>query len=114
MVSGLCEYDLPQTTLLNHQLVLTHNVPTLALSIFTTPVCPVNFITNKWCCDGVSYLSSQHGIAGENIVKLNDVVEVDEEVGEPHRGTEVIEDMSDAVGEPLYMTQLMMDVAAWW
>jgi len=41
-------------------------------------------------------------------------VEVDEEVGEPHRGTEVIEDMSDAVGEPLYMTQLMMDVAAWW
>ena len=83
-------------------------MPTLALSIFTTAICPVNFITNKRRCDGVSNLSSQHGVAGENIVKVNDVVEVDEEVGEPHRGTEVIEDMADAVGEPLYMIQLMM------
>ena len=49
---------------------------------------------------GVRHLSHQHQHAGAGSVKLQHQVEEHQQVGEPHGGADVIEDMSDSVRQP--------------
>lgn len=88
-------------------------MPTLALPISATAIRSIDFKPYKRCSKGVCYLPSQHSVACENIVKLNDVVKIDEQIGEPYGCTQVVEDMSDAVRELLDAAQLLMLVVAW-
>ncbi len=47
------------------------------------------------------YLSDQHDDPGEKVVELQHLAEEEQEVGEPHGGAEVVEDVAEAVGQPL-------------
>ena len=59
----------------------------------------VRFEADKAGGESVGHLTKQHHVAGERVLEQHNAVQVDEQIREPHGGAQVVEHMSDAVGE---------------
>lgn len=72
-------------------------MPAFPLAILEEASDPVGFIPDEGGTDGIDDLTQKKQITSEFILKLQNVVQVNEEVTEPHRRAQVIVEMADAV-----------------
>ena len=79
-------------------------MPTLALAVPATAIRLIDLEPDERCSEGVCYLSNEHNVASENVVEVDDIVKVYEQVGEPHRSTQVVEYVPDSICQLLYAT----------
>ncbi len=80
---------------------LTDEMPGLPFPVIPATVTPVALVADQRREYGVGDLTQQHEVAGHVVVEMNDPLEEDEEVTEPHGGAQVVEDMADPEGESL-------------
>ena len=76
-------------------------MPAFSLGQTTASVDPIRLVSNQRRADGIDNLSPHEKVAGRLFGDVDDFLEEDEQKREPHRGTEVVLYVTEAVEQLL-------------
>ena len=76
-----------------------HQMPRLSSAVVEEACSrPIGFKADERGRDGVGHLSDKQQVAGRGIAEIDHTMVEDEQVGEPHRCAQIVENMADAEG----------------
>lgn len=75
-------------------------MPALSLPMSQAARCPVGFVPNQRRADSICYLTNEQQHTGGAALEAEHGVEVYQEISEPHRGAQVVQEMSRCVTYP--------------
>jgi len=76
-------------------------VPAFSLWQTTTSVDPIRLVSDQRRADGINNLAPHKQVSSRLFLNRDDVLEEDEEQSEPHRGTQVVLYVTEAVEQLL-------------
>ena len=76
-----------------------HQMPRLSTAVVEEACsCSVGFEADERGRDGIGHLSDEQQVAGRGVAEIDHTMVEDEQVGEPHRCAQIVENMTDTVG----------------